>query len=316
MELFEPGIGERRPFTTAPLVARFAPVFWEPVAGTGERIVALMAVEPHEETLHALGAATYVVLNVARLKSMLGRVRGQASESILRAAASFMTERQRAGLPLGELRAPFHGFVLGPVQVARGNALEQLLDGAVRSASAFGSAEEMVEGQEADEPARHTLRTASFIARLRTSMGAAIGPESGTRFDKRLRVSLATPEVTVDYAFGSFLVQVTSLPLTPKQAVNSNREAQSKLLELLLVQRAMDNNLVHPTLLVNEDARQLATDAVTADEIARAQERLIQLTNSFDTALLWAHSVDDAARQLVELSPESGTPAFHGAIGD
>ena len=78
-----------------------------------------------------------------------------------------MTQRQQAGLPIDEIQPLFRGFELGPVMVARAWSVEQLLDAAVRSVSVFGSAEEMIEEEEARQSPRHLVRTGEFLTQLR-----------------------------------------------------------------------------------------------------------------------------------------------------
>ncbi|WP_236674880.1 hypothetical protein [Piscinibacter sp. HJYY11] len=267
-------------------------------------MVALVALEPHEASIQSLTAATYPVLRLNRLRAMLGRQRANAAQGVLREVADFMSTRQRAGLPISELRPPFHGFSVGPTFVGRGFSLEQLLDAAVRSVTAFGSADEMIEEEEASAAPRHTLRTSGFLARLKRHL-AGDNEDLRKRFERRLQLPGDTPEVTVDYAHERWLVQITSLPTTQRQAMNAQREAQSKLFELELARRAMDGNLVLPVLLLNEDGLNDAGTDESRAEGARMQERLVQLSKSFDTQLLHAASAEQGARLLFDLAPPS-----------
>lgn len=301
MELVDVSNPKPKAFASPPCVARYAPVFWEPIAGTGERVVALVAMEPHESSLQSLTAGTYSVIQPARLRAMLGRQRGAAAQGVLREAAEFMSSRQRAGLPLSELRAPFHGFSVGPTFVARGFSIEQLLDAAVRSVTAFGTADEMIDEEEARAAPRHTLKTAAFLGLLKRSLSAD-DENLRDRFERKLILPGDVPEVTVDYAFERWIVQVTSLPATQKQAVNAQREAQSKLLELEIARRAMEGNAVAPVLLVNEDALSPSGSEEAREEALRMQDRLKQLSRSFDTGLLHAGSAEQGAELLRGLS--------------
>lgn len=212
-----------------------------------------------------------------------------------------MTARQRAGSPLGEVRAPFHGFQVGPISVARARTVEQLLNAAVRTVTVFGSADEMIEEDEPEAAPRHTLRTAAFLGQVKRLLVESDESMRG-RFDKRLRLPGQAPEVTIDYAFERWLVQVTSLPISARQTVNVQREAQSKLLELEIACRAMDGNAVSPVLLVNEDALQFA-QAGEAEQVARhMQERLSQLARSCGTLLLQAADAEQGSLLLYGLS--------------
>ena len=95
-----------------PCVAQFRPVFWEPIPGTGERVVALIALESDPRSEVSLTPGTHCVLSIERLRAMLGRERGSASYGLLSEAAAFLTHQQNAGLPLAELQPPFHGLVM------------------------------------------------------------------------------------------------------------------------------------------------------------------------------------------------------------
>ena len=269
-------------------------MFWEPVAGTGERIVALVAMEPHEKSQATLSPGTYSVLPSERLRAMLGRQRGTSAHGILREVASFMTLRQQAGLPVGELQAPFHGFTIGPTMVARGYSVEQLLDAAVRSVSAFGSADDLIEDEEPPQAARHTVKTAEFLKTLRRYV-AGDSADLKARFEKVMRPSQDLPELTVDYAFNRWMVQVTSLPATKKQATNTMRESQSKLYEVETIRRAMEGNGISPVLLVNEDVLHNQPSESAQHEARSMLDRLQRLARSSGLEVLQAGSVDEAA---------------------
>lgn len=110
------------------------------------------------------------------------------------------------------------------------------------------------------------------------------------------------PEVTIDYTQGHWLVQVTSLPATERQAMNAQREAQSKLLELEIVRRSMDGNAVWPVLLVNKDALTSPASDGAMEQASRALDRLKLLTRSFEAQLMAASTVAQAADQLAALN--------------
>jgi hypothetical protein len=186
-----------------------------------------------------------------------------------------MTQRQHAGLPLEELRPLFAGLHMGPALVARAYSVDQLLDAAVRSVSAFGSADEMIEEEEQRQSPRHMVRTAEFLSQLRRIFSAN-GKDLVSRFDVPLRGRDDVPDVTIDYAHGPFALQVTSLPSTAKQAEHTEREAQSKMFELDLARSQMAGNAFRPTLLFNTDAL-----SPEASEEARhhAQSTRVRLSN-------------------------------------
>lgn len=282
------------------LIARYAPIFWEPLAGTGERIVAMIAIEPHEGTSHAVSAGTHVVLQATRLRAMLGRQRAGSALGVLREAAEFMTTRQRAGLPLVDLRPPFRGLEMGPAFVVKGRSVEQLLDAAVRNVTAFGTAEDLIDDEEVSIAPRHTVHTTAFLGRVRRLLSVD-DDVFKDRFERKLQLPGDTPEVVVDYAFERWMVQVASLPSTARQAINAQREAQSKLFELELVRKAMDGNKFEPVLLINEDALMCPSSNEAEDHAAALRDRLVQLAKNCGTSLMHAQTAERGAELLREL---------------
>lgn len=279
-----------------PFTARYRPLLWEPIQGTSERIVALIAVQAHENTAQAIAPATYPVISEQRLRQLLGRQRGTSAAGILRECANFMTQRQQAGLPIEEVRPLFKGFDIGPVMVARAWSVDQLLDAAVRSVSAFGSADEMIEEEEARQSPRHTIRTREFLTQLRRIF---VGHDKAyaTRFDVPLKIP-DVPDVVIDYADGPLAVQVTSLPVTPRQAENAEREAQAKLFQLDVARKQMAANAFRPTILFNTDALAEASGAEAKRLAERTRERLHAFAKYEGIAVLEAQNPSVAASLL------------------
>lgn len=289
-------------YATPPCVARYTPVFWEPLPGTGERIVALLALEPHESSQQVLSAGTHLILPAERLRAMLGRQRGNSAHGVLRETATFMTERQQAGMPVDELKPPFHGFTMGPTMVARGFTIEQLLDAAVRSISAFGTADDLVNEEAAKETPRHTVRTAEFLKSVRR-IATSDNPDLKPRFDKKIETPGNLTDWTVDYAFKQWMVQATSLPVTVKQAINTQKEAQSKMFELEQIRKLMQGNSSSPVLLVNIEAlTHSGLDQEARDEAERMLERLVMLSQNNNMGLIQAQSPQEAASRVLELA--------------
>lgn len=303
MDLFvNPALREIDPFSTEPPCrAKYRPVFWEPVPGTGERIVALVAIEPHSSSQAHLAAATHCVLSADRLRSLLGRQRGASSLGVLTHAAAFMTQCQNERqVPLAELEAPFFGFYPGPVMNALGYSVEQLLDIAVRSVSAFGSADDIAEEAELQQPRRHMVKTSEFLKSMKRVV-AGDNSEVRSRFEKR--VTLAhLPDMTVDYAFRKWLLQVTSLPSTRAQTVHAQRESQSKLFELEQLRKSMSPSSICPVLLINDDAIVRAQTDEARSESSRMLERLVQLAGSLDVDLVKASTPEDGAKLVLALN--------------
>lgn len=277
-----------------PCVARYSPVFWEPLPGTGERIVALVALEVHESSAEMLTAGTYCVVPQERLRAMLGRQRGNAAYGVLKQAAEYMTSRQQSGMQICRLEAPFHGFTVGPSFVARGYNVDQLLDSAVRSVSAFGRADDLVDDEDSREPPRHTVKTAEFLKTLKRTV-AGDDDDMKARFEKVLRPNQDLPILTVDYAWRQWMVQATSLPATPKQAIHSQREAQSKLFEIDIIRRHMAENKVCPVLLVNSDVLTMSPSESAFEEAQAMLDRLKRLAHANRLELIEASSPYEAA---------------------
>lgn len=248
----------------APFTARYCATLWEPLPGTGERIVALVSVESHESTAKVIAPGTYLVISAERLRRLLGRQRAAAAHAILQECAQFMTTRQQAGQPLDELKPLFQGFQVGPAFVARAYSVEQLLSAAVRSISAFGSADGMIEEEEQRQSPRHMVRTAEFLAHLRRLI-TATSKDLASRFDVPLPGRDGVPEVVIDYAHGPLAVQVTSLPVTRRQVEHSEREAHAKMFELDVARSQMAGNPLRAAVLVNTDA--LAHDIAEEGQI-------------------------------------------------
>lgn len=113
-------------YSAPPLVARYRALFWEPLLGTGERIVAIVAIESDGRSTQAIPAGAHVVIPAERLRAMLGRQRGTASAGVLAETADFLTACQAAGQGIEGLELPFRGMTLGPVLVARGYSVDLL----------------------------------------------------------------------------------------------------------------------------------------------------------------------------------------------
>lgn len=264
--------------------------------------MALVALEPHESSQQNLSAGTYCILPAERLRAMLGRQRGNSAHGILRETAAFMSLRQQAGLPVDELKAPFHGFTMGPTMMARGFTVEQLLDAAVRSVSAFGTSDELVDEEAVKETPRHTVRTAEFLKSVRRIV-TSDNPDLKARFDKKIYTPSNLTDWTVDYAFERWMVQATSLPVTIKQAANTQKEAQSKMFELGQISKLMQGNASSAVLLVNVEAlTHSGLDQDARDEAERMLDRLQQLSDDNDMGLIRATSPQEGARLVLELA--------------
>jgi hypothetical protein len=284
-----------------PCVARYRPIFWEPVAGTGERVVALIAIEPHESTQWVIAAKTYCVLTPSRLVALVGRRRGSASKGVLQQVADYISLQQAAGMPLTDIAPPFHGFVVAPQMTCRGYDVDQVLNAAVRSVSAFANADAMTEEEAATETPRSTVRTSEFIKTMKRYV-AADSAEVRARFDKRFRPHDSQLDLTIDYAFSRWIVQVTSLPATERQSHNAMREAQSKLFEIGLLRQVVDGNSLWPILLVNEDVLFHSPSDQALAHATMMQSRLHELARIENVKMLQVATPEEGADRVRALT--------------
>lgn len=287
-------------YAAPPIAARYRAVFWEPVPGTGERIVAVLALESDARSRERIASGSHVVIPAERLRAMLGRQRGTASIGVLNEVAEFLTACQAAGQAIERLELPFQGLAFGPVLAARGYSVDQLVDAAVRTVSAFGNADDLLDDG-SPLVSRNTVKTAEFLRSMRRYVA---GDDDGlkARFEKRLKPKQGLPDLTVDYAFKQWMVQVTSLPVTPRQAAHALREAQSKLYELDLIRRGMDGNKISPILMVNEDALSTASTTLQRDQAMQMLERLRQLSKSDELELVETSTPEEGAQVLLALA--------------
>ena len=260
-------------------------------------MVALIAIEPHESTQIVMTAKTYCVLSPERLVALVGRQRGNASKGVLQQVADYLSIQQSAGMPLSDIAPPFHGFVVAPLMTCRGYDVDQVLNAAVRSVSAFANADAMVEEEAATETPRSTVRTAEFLKTMKRSV-AADDVDVRARFDRRFRPRNSQLDLTIDYAFNRWIVQVTSLPATERQAHNAMREAQSKLFEIGLLREVVDGNKLSPILLVNEDVLVHSPSEQAVGHATRMLSRLSELARIEDVELLQVSTPEEGADKV------------------
>lgn len=257
----------------------------------------MIALEPHDSTQVVMAAKTYCVLSPERLVAMVGRQRGNASKGVLQQVADYMSSQQAAGMPLADLVPPFHGFVAAPLMTCRGYDVDQVLNAAVRSVSAFASADAMIEEEAAAETPRSTVRTSEFLKTMKRYV-ASDDAEMKARFDRRFRPRNSQIDLTIDYAFSRWIVQVTSLPATERQAHHAMREAQSKLFEIGLLREVMDGNALSPILLVNEDVLVHSPSDSALGYASRMQMRLSELARFGNVELMQVATPEEGAEKV------------------
>jgi hypothetical protein len=131
---------------------------------------------------------------------------------------------------------------------------------------------------------------------------AADNPEIRARFDKHFKARGAQLDLTIDYAFKKWIVQVTSLPATERQTYNAMREAQSKLFEIGLLNDAMDGNDISPILLVNEDVLVHSPSDQALGHATRMLKRLSELTRLRSVELLQVATPEEGADKVKALA--------------
>jgi hypothetical protein len=228
---------------------------------------------------------------------MLGRDRASAAYGILTTAARHMTAMQAGGQAVDSLKPPFQGFTVGPPMISRGFAVEQILDAAVRSVSVFGSADELISGEE-ERVARHSVTTSVFLKNLKR-MVIQSDQSFKERFERRLEIRNG-PEVVIDYSFKKWFVQFASLPMAAKQESKAQTEAQSKLFELNVVRTVLNGNQMAPVLLVNDAALSEASSAADVTVAERLNDRLSVMARQTKIKVLRAKTPEQAASLVID----------------
>lgn len=275
--------------------ARFSPVYWEPMAGSAERITALVAIEPEPAQSNLLPAA-HLILPVKRLKGILGPARGNSAFGILNEVAEFMTSRLVAGLTLEDLDAPFAGFTVGKARTIKAFSEAQLLSGAVQMVSAFGDIDDILEDE--NFGTRSTSTTMAFLKLVQTAFSHDV-KDRRSRFFKEME-SDGAKRVTIDYAYQKWLVQFASLPSTVGQAPYVRREAESKILELITARDFVDS----PTetfLIINRQPIIHSSEAI-ASTVTEANESLKWFAKRYHVHPIEVKSTDAAVLALEQLS--------------
>ena len=284
--------------TAPPIKALFAPVFWEPLPGSGERICAIVLIVPDEDSPRLLSPAAHVVINARRLRAMLGTERGNSALGILDQASQFMARTLMAGASLETCSAPFKHFSTGSVRRVKGFTAEQILDAAVHTVSAFGSTEDLMD--DIGEHSNHsTASTREFLQRVQT----AFAPADDLRRKRFLKpVETSVGAVTIDYVYEKHLVQFTSAPITDRQSQNMRREAESKMLETLTVQRTILDSQGIAKLIIN--TAPLTSVALNSVQIHTAELAIAHydaMANLYGFGTIQVSTHEDAVLALASL---------------
>lgn len=275
--------------------AKYAPVHWEPLPGSGERIVAILLVAPDAESSALLSPAAHVVLNSRRLRAMLGAQRGESALGILNEVAAFMTRRLLAGDELKACTPPFRHFTVGGVRHARGFTAEQVLDAAVQSVAAFGSADDLID-EVLSTPNTSTQSTREFLQRVQVAFAPA-DDDRRKRFGRAIQTSAG--DFVIDYVHHKHLVQFTTAPITDRQEPLMRKEAEAKLMELLTVHMTVMDKKSVPSLVINAAPLQAIARSNEARRVAdRALRFFRDLAGTHGIEAVEVASHEEAALQL------------------
>ena len=263
-------ISHAKTLTAPPIRALAAPVYWEPLPGSGERVCAMILLAPDIGTSVVLTPAAHVVISPRRLRQLLGAERGESACGILAYAAEFMTKRLHADSELSACTPPFTGFKVGTIKLVKGFTAEQVLDAAVHSMAVFGSAQDLIDENPTDT-GNSTATTREFLARVQTAFAPA-NDERRQRFLKRVQ-TIGSDTVTIDYAHNGYLVQFASVPTTERQWQNMRREGEAKMLQALTVRQIVKDLQTEknfkPRLMVNTSPLLTGNQPITESKISR-----------------------------------------------
>lgn len=260
-----------------------------------ERLVALVVVTPLTSGQVGIVPGAHIVFPTARLRALLGP-RASSAEGILFHVQCALNDQLVAGESIERLRLPFQGFTVGVPSRIRGYSENQLLDTAVRTVSAFGTPDGLLDDEKVDR--RGTLPTRRFIHSVRTVFSRSAA-ERRERFYRSLRYSEADPAMTIDYAYNAFLVQITSLPQTERHAGSLQKEAESKLLELdIAVNSCFRESRVSPTLLINTQALHLGLAKEEEKFANNLRDRIYFMAEQKNTRVFETESPEVAAQLL------------------
>lgn len=287
---------------TPPYSAHVAPVLWEPNQSTGERFVAIIAIR--YDAPSAGNASTHVAFDPHQLRAMIGAKRAASALGILEHVSTFIQEQLVVGVDFKGLQSPFDGFRIGKAVRVRGYSERQVVDSSIRMLSAFGTRDTYNES--ADTAQRNSVPTSQFIKSLRAAF-ARDDEQRRTRFNRRVQWP-GTPEITIDYAHGQNLVQVTSLPQSPLHLIALQKEAESKMLELDVATSLLrqDEAMVSPYLMINTESMLQPINAEAGRLATELLDRLKFMGSQKEMLVLEAQSPEDGAGLLEDLQVHVG----------
>jgi|GEM_PF-5145013 len=111
--------------------AKAAPIFWEPVMGSGERIAAMIAAVGDNGQCTAIQ-----ILNPGTLRALFS-AQGSAAGNVLSFACSTLKHHLEFGHPIEAWESPFSGFTIGPTGDYLGSDLQDVVEQVKSLYSAF-----------------------------------------------------------------------------------------------------------------------------------------------------------------------------------
>lgn len=256
---------------------RYAPILWEPLEATGERFVALIAVEPVEvkaKSLFDLNPGAYITIRRSAVPLLTGAAKSSNAASMLEVTRDFLSEQLESGIGIDKLLLPFEGFYLGQSKLAQGSSMAQLLDIAVANSTILSDGANLWDESSLDVTSSASTRY--FLRNLKSHFSLN-DPSRKERFDIKLELHDG-PSITLDYAYKKWMVQVTSLPNSTRQAPNVQREGESKLFHLEAIRDEFGSNPVTTRLVVNENS---GIDAHAGREIKDLRDEAVSRLRYF-----------------------------------
>jgi len=204
----------------------WAPVFLEPMVGSGERIAVAIAAYSSEH-----GGFVQRTISETTLHCMYG-MQSAAIDGLIAFAVESVHEHFSTGEPLESWGAPFAGCVLGPTRTALAGSPEQAAQmGGKLIASLWKSSEFQV--QELRD-SRATMDTDQWMALIKAEVLGA-NPALETRFNREVRVKPGASATRIGYLGEKIAANFDAL--VSSNMSTRRQRAKSKLMDLQALRR-------------------------------------------------------------------------------
>lgn len=213
------------------LRAEWAPIYLEPLEGSGERFVVAVACRGDS------GGAAKVAIRHAVLKCMYGE-QGQQVLGLAELVVESLNEHLNSGGSIADWMAPAASCYVGPVRLAFGDSLESVLNQGIRLTASLTEQVE-VNLQAADETGESSaLQVDRFILQVKTTVRERV-QDFETRFKRTVSVRLGAQPTEIGY-LGERLAANFDV-LIPGTALGHKRtRAKAKLLDLQALKDQVD----------------------------------------------------------------------------